>query len=114
MNGVITQGENIADNGAVKVAYESYQRFSQLNGPEANLPELSFTPNQLFWISAAQIWCSVSRPEFDTMHYTTNVHAPNEFRVIGTFQNSAHFARDFNCSPGTTMNPIKSQKCEIW
>lgn len=60
-------GENIADNGAVKGMYGAYQTFVERNGPEPTLPELNYTQNQLFWISAAQLWCAVTRPEFDTL-----------------------------------------------
>lgn len=112
MNGVNTQGENIADNGAAKGAYAAYQRFVDKNGPDPLLPGLNYTRNQLYWISAAQTWCTVTKPEFDTLYYTTNEHAPHVFRVIGMFQNAYHFSSDFNCSPGTRMNPIN--KCEIW
>lgn len=56
MNGIITQGENIADNGAVKGMYKAYQSYVERNGAEATLPGLNYTQNQLFWISAAQLW----------------------------------------------------------
>lgn len=107
-----TQGENIADNGAVKGTYAAYQSYVQRNGPEPTLPELNYTANQLFWISAAQLWCAVTRPEFDTNQYTTDMHAPNMYRIIGTFSNDNSFSRDFNCPSGSPMNPI--HKCEVW
>jgi neprilysin len=62
LNGINTQGENIADNGGIKEAYFAYKKFVKQNGEEAPLPGLNYTSNQLFWISAAQTWCSVSRP----------------------------------------------------
>lgn len=62
LNGINTQGENIADNGGIKEAYLAYKKFVQGNGVEKKLPGLNFTANQLFWISAAQTWCSVYRP----------------------------------------------------
>jgi neprilysin len=62
LNGINTQGENIADNGGIKEAYLAYKKFVDQNGEEPPLPGLNMTSNQLFWISAAQTWCSVSRP----------------------------------------------------
>lgn len=62
LNGINTQGENIADNGGIKEAYLAYNKFVELNGEEQKLPSLKFSPKQLFWISAAQTWCSVYRP----------------------------------------------------
>lgn len=60
LNGVNTQGENIADNGGIKEAYLAYQKYVEEKGPEGKLPGLDYNTNQLFWISAAQTWCSVS------------------------------------------------------
>ena len=62
LNGINTQGENIADNGGIKIAYFAYKHFVKDNGEEPKLPDLDYTSNQLFWISAAQSWCSISRP----------------------------------------------------
>ena len=63
MNGVNTQGENIADNGGIKEALLSYLSVVSRQGPEPTLPGLPFTPRQLFWLSGASKWCTVSRPQ---------------------------------------------------
>jgi neprilysin len=62
LNGINTQGENIADNGGIKEAYFAYKSYVEKNGDELKLPNLNYTTIQLFWISAAQSWCSVARP----------------------------------------------------
>jgi neprilysin len=62
LNGINTQGENIADNGGLKEAYSAYTKWAAKYGEEQKLPGLDYTPNQLFWIAAAQSWCSVTRP----------------------------------------------------
>lgn len=82
------------------------------NGAEALLPGLNYTQEQLFWISAGQTWCAVTRPEFDRMLITTDVHSPNEFRVLGPLKNSQQFSEDFKCPIGSRMNPVN--KCEVW
>ncbi|XP_055296722.1 neprilysin-2-like [Sitodiplosis mosellana] len=112
VNGILTQGENIADNGGIKEAYLAYQKWIEKNGPERKLPGLKYTPQQMFWISAAQNWCAVNRPEMMNLQITTDPHAPERFRVLGPFSNRPEFARDFNCPVGSPMNPTK--KCEVW
>ncbi|XP_058061822.1 neprilysin-2 isoform X1 [Anopheles bellator] len=112
LNGINTQGENIADNGGIKEAYYAYRKWAEKHGPEPRLPGLNLSPEQLFWLSAAQTWCSVYRPETMKMRITTGVHSPGQFRVLGPMSNMHEFAKDFNCPVGSPMNP--EHKCEVW
>ena len=61
LNGINTQGENIADNGGTIAAYQAYHEWVANNGHEEKLPGLNYTINQLYWISLAQTWCGVFR-----------------------------------------------------
>ncbi|XP_022214377.1 neprilysin-2 isoform X2 [Drosophila obscura] len=112
LNGINTQGENIADNGGVKESYIAYQRWVQKHGEEPKLPGLDYTPQQMFWISAGQTWCAKYRKESLKMRITTGVHSPSEFRVLGSLSNMKDFAKDFQCPEDSPMNPV--QKCEVW
>ncbi|OWR48508.1 zinc metalloprotease [Danaus plexippus plexippus] len=113
LNGVNTQGENIADNGGIKEAYYAYQAWTQRHGEEARLPGLEkYSARQLFWMSAANTWCSVYRNEAIKLRITTGFHAPGRFRVIGPMSNMEEFAADFKCPAGSPMNPVK--KCKVW
>lgn len=67
---------------------------------------------QLFWMSAANTWCSVYRNEAIKLRITTGFHAPGRFRVIGPMSNMEEFAADFKCPVGSPMNPAK--KCKVW
>jgi len=111
LNGVRTLGENIADNGGIKLAYRAYNRWAETNS-EQKLPGLKYTPQQMFWISSAQIWCNVARNETMRNKIMTNVHSPGEFRVLGPFSNSKEFSEDFKCLEHARMNP--TSKCEVW
>lgn len=98
--------------GGLKLAYRAYTAAVRKSTPDPKLPGLPFTPNQLFWISAAQTWCSVERPEVKKLMILTDNHALNRFRVLGTVVNSRDFSNDFQCQLGAPMNPV--EKCEVW
>merc|ERR1711860_390310 len=83
------------------------------HGEEQRLPGLqTYSPHQMFWISAANTWCSKYRNKALEKRIKTGVHSPGMFRVQGPFSNSREFASDFQCPLGSRMNPVK--KCEVW
>ncbi|CAH2106177.1 unnamed protein product [Euphydryas editha] len=113
LDGVNTQGENIADNGGVKQAFHAYQHWLRHHdAADETLPGLNHTHSQLFFLNFAQVWCGAMRPEAMRNKLKTAVHSPGRFRVIGTLSNSQDFAREFRCPPGSPMNPI--HKCSVW
>jgi len=112
LNGINTQGENIADNGGIKEAYRAYNQWVTRHGEEKTLPGLHLTPKQLFWTAAANTWCYKYRPKALEKAIRTGVHSPGEFRVLGPFSNSLAFAEDFQCPLGSRMNP--KEKCSVW
>ncbi|XP_061713073.1 LOW QUALITY PROTEIN: neprilysin-4-like [Cydia pomonella] len=113
LDGVNTQGENIADNGGVKQAFRAYIRWVQKNGvADETLPGLNHTHTQLFFLNFAQVWCGAMRAEAMRNKLKTAVHSPGRFRVIGTLSNSNDFAREFKCPLGSPMNP--KEKCTVW
>ncbi|KAJ6635281.1 Neprilysin-2 [Pseudolycoriella hygida] len=112
LNGINSQGENIADNGGIIQAYLAYQKWVANNGEEPILPGLDYNPNQLFWLSAVQSWCAVYRTEILRLLITTNDHPPSHFRMRGILSNMPEFSTDFNCPVGSPMNPV--HKCKVW
>ncbi|XP_014221470.1 neprilysin-2-like [Trichogramma pretiosum] len=113
VNGVVTQAENIADNGGFRAAYYAYNDYTISNKiTEPGLANLDYTPKQLFWISAASTWCSKKRPEYLKNLLSSDTHSPENARVIISFSNVKEFAQDFKCPLGSRMNPEK--KCVIW
>ena len=65
VNGNLTSGENIGDTGLVQ-AYRAWQAQYDKGlkeGTEYELPGLTFTKEQLFFISFARIWGRVMKPE---------------------------------------------------
>lgn len=112
LNGINTQGENIADNGGIKEAYYAYLQWAKDNGEERPLPGLPFSTRQLFWLSAANVWCGKYRPESLKLRILTGAHSPAEFRVNGPFSNLPEFAKDWSCPADSKMNPAK--RCAVW
>ncbi|XP_039611646.1 endothelin-converting enzyme 1 isoform X3 [Polypterus senegalus] len=112
LNGKHTLGENIADNGGLKAAYNAYENWIKKNGEEEVLPALELTNEQLFFVGFAQVWCSVRTPESSHEGVITDPHSPSRYRVIGTVSNSLDFSKHFNCPVGSPMNP--RQKCQLW
>lgn len=112
LNGINTQGENIADLGGIKQSYLAYMRWINRNGEEPYLPGLNYNANQMFWISAASIWCSAVRDEELRQMVVTDEHVPDKYRVIVPLSDMENFAKDFNCPKGSKMNPVN--KCQVW
>ena len=99
----------MADNEGITMAYKAYKTWVKENGEEEQLPGLNYTPEQMFWISMANVWCS--RVNENTLKKLSKIdpHAPAKLRVIGMVSNQDTFSRDFNCPVGSPMNPRK--KC---
>jgi len=112
VNGINTQGENIADLGGLKMAYRAYSKWVSEHGSELKLPGLPHSPKQLFWVGAAQIWCGKLRPEALRNKVLTGAHSPRKFRIEGPFSSLKDFSKDFNCPAGSLYNPEK--RCQVW
>ncbi len=110
VNGELTLGENIADNGGLKEAWDVLQKKQAERGEGPKVAGL--TEDQLFFVAAAQVWCTESTKESERLQVQTDPHSPSRFRVIGPLVNHPGFAGTFSCAPGTAMNP--PGKCEVW
>lgn len=89
LNGVNTQGENIADNGGLKQAYRAYNQWRSRNlapgKDEPLLPGLlHLNHDQIFFLSYANIWCGLSRPDAYANDILSGVHSPDKYRWAET------------------------------
>jgi len=112
INGKLTLGENIADNGGFKTSLRAYHTWLREARKDNILPGLNFNNDQLFYISFAQAYCSNSRPAEQELATFNDRHTEEMYRVIGTLSNSREFSKAFKCKPGSKMNP--KTKCFIW
>jgi len=114
-NGLLTLGENMADNGGLATAYEAYMDWlknNEFHEDTANLPGLNLTKEQVFFLSFAQVWCVHETESYKQQAIRTDPHTYSPYRVRGTVSNMPEFAEAYNCPAKSPMNPAK--KCHVW
>ena len=119
VNGQLTLGENIADNGGLHLAYLALQRYverlSDWNLQDPVPPSRNpLTTNQLFYWAHAQSFCTKATDALIELQVRYDVHSPGEARVWAPLVNQAGFAQAFRCPVGSRMNPAASTKCDLY
>lgn len=109
--GDLTLGENIADLGGVTIAYAAFKKTKQ---GQSNDRIDGFTPDQRFFLSWAQVWRSVSRPEAAMQQIKTDPHSPGIWRCNGPLSNFEPFYKAFNVKEGDKMWRADSIRAKIW
>jgi len=111
INGRLTEGENIADLGGLKVAYGALLKALGEGGQPASEGP---TPQQRFFLSYATVWRVRYRPEAMALLVKTNPHSPGEFRVNGPLSDLAEFASAFSVPDGAPMRRAAADRVTIW
>jgi len=114
VNGELTQGENIADIGGVKLAYAALQKALDKHPEERNKKIDGFTPEQRFFLSFAAIWRSKIRDEDQKLRIKTDPHSPAQYRVNGPLSDSPEFQKAFNIPDGSPMVRRADKRVNIW
>ena len=109
LNGKLTLGENIGDNGGVRVAFMALM--NTLEGRQRDRID-GFTPEQRFFLGFAQVWCQNVTDAESLQRILTDPHSAGRFRTNGTLSNMEEFAEAFSCRPGSAMVPEK--RCRVW
>ncbi|UJR18376.1 hypothetical protein I4U23_005280 [Adineta vaga] len=114
VDGVLTQGENIADNGGLKASFYAYRKWAQGNpNIDKKLPGLEkYSAEQLFFMSFGHMWCSKVRDSLQAILMKVDFHSPAMYRVIGATSNFVEFDRVFGCKPSQGNSRIN--KCTVW
>ena len=111
LNGELTQGENIADLGGVKIAYAGLQK-ALAGKPRKKID--GYTPEQRFFISFAAKWRRLTRDQALRLQVNTDPHSPSEFRTNGTLSNLDEFAKAFDVPEGAPMRRPAAERVTIW
>ena len=110
-NGRFTLGENIADQGGLRVAFTAYQ--NSLKGKERKDID-GFTPEQRFYLSYANVWAANIRDEEILSRTKTDPHSLGRWRVNATLRNLQPFFDAFNVKEGDKMFRPINDRVVIW
>lgn len=107
VNGKLTLGENIGDNGGLNIALRAMRN----TGNTAVID--GFTADQRFFLAWARVWAGTSRPEYQEMLITIDPHSPEFARVNGALPMIDEWYTAFNIKKGKLFVP-KKKRAHIW
>lgn len=110
-NGHLTLGENIADQGGLRVAYTAYH--NALGDSEGETVE-GFTPDQRFYLSYANVWAGNIREEEILSRTKTDPHSLGRWRVNASLRNIEPFFTAFDIKEGDKMFRPENERVVIW
>jgi endothelin-converting enzyme/putative endopeptidase len=109
LNGKLTLGENVADNGGLRMAYRAYMKAHEGQKPET---VDGFSPAQRVFLGYAISRCENVSPEFSRVLIRVDPHSPGKFRLMGPTANMPEFQDAFSCKTGQAMAPVN--RCRVW
>jgi len=112
-DGHLTQGEDTADNGGIRIAFMAFQK--KLKAAGKSLDEKGpdgFTPRQRFFLSYAFTWCTEVRPETTRTIVMTDPHSMPKYRVNNVVADFPEFGEAFACKAGSPM--VRANACRVW
>ena len=110
-NGALCLGENIADQGGLRVAWTAYQ--NSLEGKGHPAPIDGFTDAQRFYLAYATLWAQNIRDEEIARLTKLDVHSLGKWRVDVTLRNIQDFYDAFNITDGAMFLP-EEERVIIW
>ncbi len=105
-NGRYTLGENIADQGGLRIAMTAFLDAQEKKGVDIKSPEAKidgFDPLQVFYMNYANLWANNIRDEEIRSLTTGDVHSLGCNRVNVTLRNIAPFFEAFSITEGQPM-----------
>lgn len=112
VNGRLTLGENIGDNGGLQVSHHAYTRL-HLNGQPGETID-GVTSDQRFFLGWAQAWRSLIRDEALRNQVLTDPHSPSIYRCNGTVRNMDSWYAAFDVQPGEALYLAPADRVTIW
>ena len=110
-NGRFTLGENIADQGGLRIAYTAFKNATE--GAEQT-PIDGFTPDQRFYLAYANLWASNIRDEEILRRTKTDPHSLGKWRVNAALRNLETFYQAFGITAEQPMYMAPEERVVIW
>lgn len=112
-NGLLTQGEDTADNGGIHLALAALEISLKQQGKSLDdKGDDGWTYRQRFFLSNAYSWCANVRPQIARLIVTTDPHSLPVFRINNVISNMQEFGEAFSCKPGQKM--VRANACRVW
>lgn len=116
-NGSYTLGENIADQGGLRIGYTAFLNSQKRKGIDINSEAAlidGFTPTQAFYLNFANLYAQNIRTAEMRRLTVGDVHSLGENRVNVSLRNIAPFFDAFGIKEGDKMYRPASERVIIW
>lgn len=116
-NGSYTLGENIGDQGGLRVSHTAFLDAQKAKGVDIESEEAlidGFTPEQAFYLNYANIWATNCRDAEKRNLTIGDVHSLAENRVNVTLRNITPFLKAFGIKPGDKLYLSPEEQVIIW
>ena len=110
-NGELTLGENIADHGGLKIAFQAMKSATK-DAPLA--VENGFTPEQRFFLAYAGLWAGNIRDEQARLQTKSDPHSLGRWRVNGALPHIQEWYEAFNISEKDPMYLAPDKRLSVW
>ena len=116
-NGRYTLGENIADQGGLRIAMTAFLDSQKKKGVDVKSEEAKidgFDPMQVFYLNFANVWANNIRDEEIRSLTIGDVHSLAKNRVNVAIRNLDTFFTTFGITDGDDMFRPQSERVVIW
>lgn len=116
-NGQYTLGENIADQGGLRVAYTAWLDSQKKKGVDITSADAlidGIDPVQVFYMNFANLWANNIREEEMRNLTTSDPHSLGINRVNVSLKNIEPFMKAFGIGEGDAMYRPESERVIIW
>ena len=112
VNGIFTNGENIADLGGVNIAYDALQLYLKEHGKVQKIS--GYTQEQRFFISWATVWRGFSTQKHLLNQVKTDPHTPQYIRAFAPLTNVDAWYKAFGVKKEDKLYRAPLDRVKIW